>query len=125
MGKLCILLILSVWGRDYPPASLSASGLIPLISITGFPSVPTVILRVASIVKRSAGVVGAFQVRYEYGFSVLQVGPFLRREYMPVYFRQNDRHLALAETVRCTRVLRPARIHVQFDEGGELFPPCG
>lgn len=53
---MCILLILSVWGRDYPPASLSASGLIPLISITGFPSVPTVILRVASIVKRSAGV---------------------------------------------------------------------
>ena len=67
-------------------------------------------------------VVGAFQVRYEYGFSVLQVGPFLCREYMPVYFRRNDRHLALAETVRCTRVLRPARIHVQFDEGGELFP---
>ena len=54
-------------------------------------------------------VVGAFQVRYEYGFSVLQVGPFLCREYMPVYFRRNDRHLALAETVRCTRVLRPAR----------------
>ena len=55
-------------------------------------------------------------------FSVLQVGPFLCREYMPVYFRRNDRHLALAETIRCTRVLRPARIHVQFDEGGELFP---
>lgn len=52
---MCILLILSVWGRDYPPASLSASGLIPLISITGFPSVPTVILRVASIVQAECG----------------------------------------------------------------------
>lgn len=48
--------------------------------------------------------------------------PFLCREYMPVCFRRNDRHLALAE-ISGVRSVRPARIHVQFDEGrGELFP---
>ena len=67
-------------------------------------------------------VVRAFQVRYEYGFSVLQVGPLLCGEHMPVYFCRNNRCLAFAESVRCAGVLGPASIHVQFDEGGELLP---